>query len=93
MLTTVMRWHSDPGIYEEECGDFPGFVTVVRSGTKNADGSTKVLSFIREQKVKLVQVKANQLDYENYRHVCHKWQYKLTKALVLCLERYYIKTF
>merc|ERR1712157_480809 len=25
-------------------------------------------------------------DYENYRHVCHKWQYKLTKALVLCLE-------
>merc|ERR1711892_213448 len=72
MLTTVMRWHSDPGIYEEECGDFPGFVTVVRSGTKNADGSTKV--------------KANQLDYENYRHVCHKWQYKLTKALVLCLE-------
>ena len=36
------------------------------------------------------QVKANQLDYENYRHVCHKWQYKLTKALVLCLERYLI---
>ena len=26
------------------------------------------------------------MDYENYRHVCHKWQYKLTKALVLCLE-------
>jgi len=26
--------------------------------------------------------KASQLDYENFRHVCHKWQYKLTKALV-----------
>ena len=37
-----MRWHSDPDIYEKECGDFPGFVTVVRSGSKNADGSTKV---------------------------------------------------
>ncbi|RMX55597.1 hypothetical protein pdam_00001751, partial [Pocillopora damicornis] len=30
--------------------------------------------------------KADHLDYENYRHVCHKWQYKLTKALVVCLE-------
>ena len=24
--------------------------------------------------------KADQLDYENFRHVCHKWQYKLTKV-------------
>ncbi|XP_065225591.1 THO complex subunit 2 isoform X3 [Planococcus citri] len=24
--------------------------------------------------------------YENYRHVCHKWHYKITKALVVCLE-------
>jgi len=30
--------------------------------------------------------KAGQLDYENFRHVCHKWQYKLTKATVVCLE-------
>ena len=29
--------------------------------------------------------KANQLDYENFRHVCHKWQYKLTKALVVSI--------
>ena len=27
--------------------------------------------------------KADHLDYENYRHVCHKWQYKLTKVLNL----------
>ncbi|GAB6023947.1 THO complex subunit 2 [Chamberlinius hualienensis] len=26
------------------------------------------------------------VDYENYRHVCHKWHYKITKALVICLE-------
>ncbi|KAK9870147.1 hypothetical protein WA026_006238 [Henosepilachna vigintioctopunctata] len=24
--------------------------------------------------------------YENYRHVCHKWHYKLAKAMVNCLE-------
>lgn len=24
--------------------------------------------------------------YENYRHVCHKWHYKITKALVFCLD-------
>ncbi|XP_072941770.1 THO complex subunit 2 isoform X2 [Epargyreus clarus] len=24
--------------------------------------------------------------YENYRHVCHKWHYKITKAMVVCLE-------
>lgn len=24
--------------------------------------------------------------YENYRHVCHKWHYKITKAIVFCLE-------
>ncbi|XP_072398608.1 THO complex subunit 2 [Diabrotica undecimpunctata] len=26
------------------------------------------------------------VDYENYRHVCHKWHYKLAKAMVTCLE-------
>lgn len=26
------------------------------------------------------------VDYENYRHVCHKWHYRLTKALILCLN-------
>lgn len=24
--------------------------------------------------------------YENYRHVCHKWHYKITKAIVFCLD-------
>ena len=26
------------------------------------------------------------MDFENYRHVCHKWHYKIAKALVVCLE-------
>ncbi|XP_022086856.1 THO complex subunit 2-like isoform X2 [Acanthaster planci] len=68
MLKTVQRWHSDKVIYEKECGNYPGFVTVLRaSGTESSN-------------------KADQLDYENFRHVCHKWQYKLTKAVVSCLE-------
>uniref|UniRef100_A0A8D8ZLW5 THO complex subunit 2 n=1 Tax=Cacopsylla melanoneura TaxID=428564 RepID=A0A8D8ZLW5_9HEMI len=30
---------------------------------------------------------ANQnVGYENYRHACHKWHYKITKSIVLCLE-------
>ncbi|XP_075153160.1 THO complex subunit 2-like protein [Haematobia irritans] len=24
--------------------------------------------------------------YENYRHVCHKWHYKITRAIVFCLD-------
>lgn len=30
--------------------------------------------------------KQEQLDYENFRHVCHKWHYKLTKSFIVCLE-------
>ncbi|XP_030836802.1 THO complex subunit 2 isoform X1 [Strongylocentrotus purpuratus] len=68
MMETVMKWHGDKETYEKECGNFPGFVTVLRaSGTESSN-------------------KADQLDYENFRHVCHKWQYKLTKAVVACLE-------
>lgn len=26
------------------------------------------------------------VDFENYRHVCHKWHYKLTKAFIVCLD-------
>ncbi|KAI0218636.1 THO complex subunit 2 [Lamellibrachia satsuma] len=29
---------------------------------------------------------ADQLDFENYRHVCHKWHHCLTKVMVHCLE-------
>lgn len=26
------------------------------------------------------------MGYENYRHVCHKWHYKITKAILFCLD-------
>ncbi|XP_012259618.2 THO complex subunit 2 [Athalia rosae] len=28
----------------------------------------------------------NMVGFENYRHVCHKWHYKITKAIVVCLD-------
>ncbi|KAG2464146.1 THOC2 protein, partial [Polypterus senegalus] len=68
MLETVTRWHSDKTIYEKECGNYPGFLTILRA--TGFDGGNK----------------ADQLDYENFRHVVHKWHYKLTKASVHCLE-------
>ncbi|KAK6976998.1 THO complex subunit 2, partial [Biomphalaria glabrata] len=55
-----MRWHSSPAIYEKECFNFPGFLTVFHKGTD-------------------VNNKMNRLDYVNYRHVCHKWHFRLTK--------------
>ena len=48
----------------QECGSYPGFVTVLRATNND---------------------KADHLDYENYRHVCHKWQYKLTKVIIILL--------
>ncbi|XP_015682264.1 THO complex subunit 2 [Protobothrops mucrosquamatus] len=68
MLDTVTQWHSDKSTYEKECGNYPGFITVLRSSGYDAVN------------------KADQLDYENFRHVVHKWHYKLTKASVHCLE-------
>ncbi|KAF7244895.1 THO complex subunit 2 [Varanus komodoensis] len=68
MLNTVTQWHSDKVTYEKECGNYPGFLTILRA--TGFDGGNK----------------ADQLDYENFRHVVHKWHYKLTKASVHCLE-------
>ncbi|VDD78050.1 unnamed protein product [Mesocestoides corti] len=67
VLDLVMRWHSSEEIFNQECGQYPGFVTVFRKGT---DANTK----------------ADQLQFENYRHVVHKWHYRVTKAAVACLE-------
>ncbi|XP_048243407.1 THO complex subunit 2-like [Haliotis rufescens] len=69
-LDTIMKWHSDSAIFEKECFGYPGFVTVFRKATKDKENSNK----------------ADGLDFENYRHVCHKWHFRLTKAMVACLE-------
>ncbi|XP_059482003.1 THO complex subunit 2 isoform X2 [Neocloeon triangulifer] len=67
MLETVTRWHKNRETYDDECANFPGFVTKFKVSNQFSDANDHV-------------------GYENYRHVCHKWHYKITKALVVCLD-------
>ncbi|KAK7097709.1 THO complex subunit 2-like isoform X2 [Littorina saxatilis] len=66
-LDTIMRWHGSFNIYDKECANYPGFVTVFRKGS---DSNNKM----------------DRLDFENFRHVCHKWHFRITKAIIACLE-------
>ncbi|CAB4067489.1 THOC2 [Lepeophtheirus salmonis] len=72
MLEIVMRWHSAKEVFEKECVGYPGFVTRFRVAN-DAPGRGNAAG-------------NDTVDYENYRHVCHKWHYKIAKALVVCLE-------
>ncbi|CAF1369508.1 unnamed protein product, partial [Didymodactylos carnosus] len=83
LLETVMSWHSDKVKYEKECSSHPGFLTVFRNSVtapslNKTIGSTTSLSASQQL--------PEQLDYENYRHVCHKWHYKLAKSFIVCLD-------
>ena len=71
LLETVMSWHADPVTFENECAQYPGFLTVFRNALNTSSTSSN---------------KQEKLDYENFRHVCHKWHYKLTKSFIVCLE-------
>ena len=67
-----MNWHADSSVFESECAQFPGFLTVFRNALNSSPSAASN--------------KQEQLDYENFRHVCHKWHYKLTKSFIVCLE-------
>jgi len=72
MLETARRWHKDKQVFEEECSGYPGFITKFKATSEIETGGTRPLTDF--------------VDFENYRHVCHKWHYKIAKALVVCLE-------
>jgi THO complex subunit 2 len=72
-----MSWHADPAVFEAECSQHPGFLTVFRNAP--ASSSSSSASNINNNK-------QEQLDYENFRHVVHKWHYKLTKCFIICLK-------
>ena len=63
-------------VYDEECANYPGFKTVFRSGGTGKAGANDSASSNKE----------DHLDFENYRHVCHKWHFKITKSIINCLE-------
>jgi len=71
-LDIVMRWHKSREIFESECVGYPGFVTKFRVATNDTPEDAKNSK--------------DHVDYENYRHVVHKWHFKIAKALVVCLE-------
>ncbi len=74
MLAIVMRWHKTKEVFEKECVGYPGFVTKFRVATNESKaGDVK-------------NDRNDHVDYENYRHVVHKWHFKIAKALVVCLE-------
>merc|ERR1719347_554172 len=70
MLDSVMKWHADKDLFERECSGYPGFITKFRVTEKSSQGNAD----------------NDTVDFENFRHVCHKWHYKIAKALVVCLE-------
>jgi len=72
MLETASKWHKNKDIFEAECSGHPGFITKWKASNDETTGSDKTHS--------------DTVDFENYRHVCHKWHYKIAKALVVCLE-------
>lgn len=73
MLETVMRWHSSQATFEKECASYPGFVTKFRISN--------------QEKSSTLQCSADDhVGYENFRHVCHKWHYKITHSIVLLLQ-------
>lgn len=56
---------------------------------KNAfhDECAQYPGFVTKYRVSNQFTEANDhVGYENYRHVCHKWHYKITKAMVVCLD-------
>ncbi|VEL34776.1 unnamed protein product [Protopolystoma xenopodis] len=66
-LDLVMRWRSSKEIFMAECGNYPGFVSVLR---KAQDDNTQ----------------ESQLSFDNYRFVVHKWNTRIARAAVSCLE-------
>lgn len=85
MLETVMRWHADQATFNKECSKFPGFVTKFR--VSNQVRST-ILSLRNLQPFLSFQCSDtnDHVGFENFRHVCHKWHFKITKAIVTCLS-------
>ncbi|CAF2116715.1 unnamed protein product [Rotaria magnacalcarata] len=74
LLEIVMSWHGDKNKFDKECASHPGFLTVFRNAGNAASKTTGTTQT------------PEQLDYDNFRHVCHKWHYKLAKSFIVCLD-------
>ena len=101
-----MRWHSDKKTYDKVWPSFYSVQLFCRRHSRSVLAD-RVLTLVCVSCLKecgsypgFVTVlrsintdKADHLDYENYRHVCHKWQYKLTKVHKLAPTRLFVCLF
>ena len=83
---TVMRWHKDKNVFEKVSTScfikiqavICQIIIIISFQQECAKYPGFVTKFFEKDPV--------HVDYENYRHVCHKWHYRLTKAFILCLD-------
>ena len=80
MLDIMLRWWRSKEVFDKECTGYPGFMTKCKTST----AAEKVQAM--EAASSSPGAIADGVDFENYRHLCHKWHYKIAKGLVLCLE-------
>ena len=75
-------------VFERECSGYPGFITKFRVTDKSSQGNadTDTVDFENFRFVFLLKTGYWTNSVSCFRHVCHKWHYKIAKALVVCLE-------
>ncbi|OZC06059.1 hypothetical protein X798_06958 [Onchocerca flexuosa] len=71
VLETVQHWHSDKVVFEKECYRFPGFMTKLHMRNPEATNTESI---------------SDGMNYESYRTLCHKWQYRMTRSCLGILD-------
>ncbi|VDN03794.1 unnamed protein product [Thelazia callipaeda] len=71
VLETVQRWHGNKSHFEKECYRFPGFMTKLH---------------VRNSEVPNTESVSDGMNYESYRTLCHKWQYRMTRSCLAILD-------
>ncbi|CAG9532705.1 unnamed protein product [Cercopithifilaria johnstoni] len=71
VLETVQHWHGDKAVFDKECYRFPGFMTKLHMRNPEATSTESI---------------SDGMNYESYRTLCHKWQYRMTRSCLGILD-------
>ncbi|VDK68981.1 unnamed protein product [Litomosoides sigmodontis] len=71
VLEAVQHWHSDKAVFDKECYRFPGFMTKLHMRNTEATNTESI---------------SDGMNYESYRTLCHKWQYRMTRSCLGILD-------
>ena len=85
MLEIMLRWWRSKEVFDKECTGYPGFMTKCKT-TSTVEKEQDNNSNSNAAAAAKTGAVADHVDFESYRHLCHKWHYKIAKGLVLCLE-------